>query len=66
MNKHKAGLLSLVLFTVVAILHFANRWVAIPDNILFTSRWIFIASLVLFAFYKRSLTTWILVAMAIG
>ena len=33
---------------------------------LLTSRWIVVASLVLFAIYKRSLTTWILVAMAIG
>jgi len=68
MNKRKAGLLSLVLFTVVAILHFVHLqgWVTVPDNILFSSRWVFIASLVLFAFYKRSLTTWILVAMAIG
>ncbi len=68
MNKRKAGLLSLVLFTVVAILHFVHLqgWVTVPDNILFSSRWVFIASLVLLAFYKRSLTTWILVAMAIG
>ena len=68
MNKRKAGLLSLVLFTVVAILHFVHLqgWVTVPDNILFSSRWVFIAGLVLFAFYKRSLTTWILVAMAIG
>ncbi|MDQ3682635.1 MAG: cation:dicarboxylase symporter family transporter, partial [Bacteroidota bacterium] len=68
MNKHKAGLLSLVLFTVVAILHFVHLqgWVTVPDNILFSSRWVFIASLILFAFYKRSLTTWILVAMAMG
>jgi proton glutamate symport protein len=29
-------------------------------------RWIFIASLVLFAIYKRSLTTWILASMVIG
>ncbi len=68
MNKRKAGLLSLVLFTVVAILHFVHLqgWMTVPDNILLSSRWVFIASLVLFAFYKKSLTTWILVAMAVG
>jgi len=68
MNKRKAGLLSLVLFTVVAILHFVHleNWITIPQTVLFSSRWILIASLVLFALYKRSLTTWILVAMAIG
>ncbi len=68
MNKRKAGLLSLFLFTVVAIIHFLSlkNWVSIPDNILAISRWIFVGSLVLFAVYKRSLTTWILVAMAMG
>ena len=68
MNKRKAGLLSLVLMTVVAILHFIHleKWATVPDNILMTSRWIFVGSLILFALYKRSLTTWIVVAMAIG
>ncbi|MBX3242218.1 MAG: cation:dicarboxylase symporter family transporter [Chitinophagaceae bacterium] len=68
MNRKKAGVLSFVLFTVIAILHFidARGWVAIPEKVLFVSRWVFILSLVVFAFYKRSLTTWILVAMAIG
>lgn len=68
MNKRKAGLLALGLFTVVAILHFLHGqgWATFPDQSLMTIRWIFVASLVLFAIYKRSLTTWILVAMAIG
>ncbi len=68
MNKKKAGLFSLLLFTIVAILHFldSRAWVAIDDNVLFTSRWLLVLSLVVFAFYKKSLTTWILVAMAIG
>ncbi len=68
MNKRKAGLLALGLFTVVAILHFLHGqgWATFPDKALMTIRWIFVASLVLFAIYKRSLTTWILVAMAIG
>ncbi|MBX2923138.1 MAG: cation:dicarboxylase symporter family transporter [Chitinophagaceae bacterium] len=68
MNKKKSGILAVILFTVIAILHFIalEQWVAISDTVLFASRWIFIASLVLFALYKKSLTTWILVAMAIG
>jgi proton glutamate symport protein len=68
MNKRNAGLLSLALFTVVAILHFVHfkEWFTLPAKALIIIRWIFIASLVLFALYKRSLTTWILVAMAIG
>lgn len=68
MNKRQAGLLALLLFTIVAILHFVSMegWASIDESILMASRWIFVASLVLFAIYKRSLTTWILVAMAIG
>src|SRR5688572_26048317 len=68
MNKRKAGLLALILFTAVAILHFVDMWdwTAVSDDVLMISRWIVVASLVLFAVYKRSLTTWILVAMAVG
>jgi proton glutamate symport protein len=68
MNKRQAGLLALLLFTIVAILHFISMegWAAIDESVLMASRWIFVASLVLFAIYKKSLTTWILVAMAIG
>jgi proton glutamate symport protein len=68
MNKRNAGLLALVLFTIVAVLHFLdmNNWADLSEKVLKSARWIFIASLVLFAIYKRSLTTWILVAMAIG
>ena len=68
MNKRQAGLLALLLFTIVAILHLIDRngWVSIHPDVLMALRWIFIASLVLFAIYKKSLTTWILVSMAIG
>ena len=68
MNKRKAGLLALVLFTIVAILHVMQEqgWAAFSDKVLMTSRWVVVTSLVLFAIYKKSLTTWILVAMAIG
>lgn len=68
MNKRKAGFLSLVLFTVVAVLHFVHleKRATFSDASLMTSRWIVVGSLVLFALYKKSLTTWILVAMAMG
>jgi proton glutamate symport protein len=68
MNKRNAGLLSLALFTAVAILHFISfeGWAPVPAVALITSRWIFIASLLLFGVYKSSLTTWIMVAMAVG
>jgi proton glutamate symport protein len=68
MNTRKAGLLALLLFTVVAVLHLVHfkTPVDFSDDFLMASRWVFVSSLVLFAVFKRSLTTWILVAMAIG
>ncbi|MCR6721258.1 MAG: cation:dicarboxylase symporter family transporter [Chitinophagaceae bacterium] len=68
MNQRQSGLLALLLFTIVTLLHVLslNNIVSIDDNILFVSRWVFVASLVIFAIFKKSLTTWILVAMAIG
>ncbi len=68
MDKRKAGLLALFLFTLVAILHFLHlqNWVLMPEKLLLAIRWSFVASLLLFAVYKRSLTTWIMVAMAVG
>lgn len=68
MNQRKAGLLALIVFSVVTIIHFLHLqgiMEMLPD-VLTASRWILITALVLFAVYKKSLTTWILVAMAIG
>lgn len=68
MNQRKAGLLAFALFTVAAIVHFLDMrgWAVIAGDLLMALRWIVVAGLVVFALYKRSLTTWILVAMAIG
>ncbi|MES2429517.1 MAG: cation:dicarboxylase symporter family transporter [Bacteroidota bacterium] len=68
MNKRKSALLSLGLFTIVAILHFLsiNNLVAIPSLFLQISRWVLIIALLIYALYKKSLTTWILVSMVIG
>ncbi len=68
MNQRKAGLLALIVFSVVTIIHFLHLQliVDVPSDALIISRWVLITGLVLFAVYKKSLTTWILVAMAIG
>ncbi len=69
MNKRKAGLLSLIFVydcSYSPFFAFGRMGALSPDDLLIVSRWIFIGALVLFALYKRSLTTWILVAMAIG
>ena len=68
MNQRKAGLLALLLFTIVAIVYALqlNNFVAINETVLTALRWAFIISITLYAVYKRSLTTWILVSMVIG
>src|SRR5687768_10306023 len=68
MNKRKAGLLALFWFTIIAILYFLdlNNIVTIPEAVLLSFRWIFIGCIILYAIYKRSLTTWILVSMIVG
>jgi proton glutamate symport protein len=68
MNTRKAGFLSLLFLTLAAILHFLDtkNLVGIGEPVLTASRWIVVASLILFAIYKKSLTTWILVSMAVG
>jgi proton glutamate symport protein len=68
MNQRKTGLIALGLFTIVALLHVLhyNDLAAFSAPVLMISRWMVVAALVLFAIYKKSLTTWILVAMAVG
>lgn len=68
MNTRRSGLLSLAIFSIIALLHFVHleHWTTIPESLLLFSRWALIVSLVVFAWFKKSLTTWIFVAMAIG
>lgn len=60
--------MALFLFTIAALLHVLHFEfnISIPESILFFSRWVVIGSLVLFAWFKKSLTTWIFVAMSAG
>ncbi|MEO6135647.1 MAG: cation:dicarboxylase symporter family transporter [Ginsengibacter sp.] len=68
MNKRKSGFLALIVLTLAAILHFIDlyNFNSISPLFLRIVRWIFIGTLVLFAVYKKSLTTWILTSMVIG
>lgn len=68
MNQRKAGLLSFIIFTIVCLLHFLDNYkiINIPAPALMTLRWIVVAAAIIFALYKKSLTTWILVSMMIG
>src|SRR5687768_904274 len=68
MYKGKSGLITFLIFTIIAIIHFLslNNIIPFSEPVLITSRWILIASLVIYALYKKSLTTWILTSMVIG
>ncbi|MEO8721440.1 MAG: cation:dicarboxylase symporter family transporter [Ginsengibacter sp.] len=68
MNKRKSILLAFITLTITAIFHFIDvyNFNSLSPLFLKTLRWIFIGSLILFALYKRTLTTWILVSMIIG
>lgn len=68
MNLKKSGLLAIATFTIVAILHVLHyRDIASIDNkVLQLSRYLFLVSIFVYGFYKKSLTAWILIAMAIG
>jgi proton glutamate symport protein len=57
-----------VFFTISTFLHLADYYnlLAINNLVLIASRWITWVLVILWAFYKKSLTTWILVSMIIG
>ena len=65
--KTKILFLAVATFTLTATLSVVSHYFTpLPAILLLTVRWICILTLVLYALYKRSLTTWILVAMVIG
>jgi proton glutamate symport protein len=65
--KTKILFLVVVTFTLTATLSVVSHYFTpLPGILLLTVRWICIATLVLYALYKRTLTTWILVAMVMG
>lgn len=68
MSKRIVGLTSLGLFTILAILYFLHlqEIVVIPEVVLISLRWIFLTSIIMYAVYKKNLTTWILVSMLVG
>ncbi|MFM2284829.1 MAG: hypothetical protein RLZZ543_326 [Bacteroidota bacterium] len=68
MNKRIATILLLVLSLISVLLHLLHQQqiVLLSTDVLQISRWIAIASMLLFSYYKRSLTVWILASMAFG
>lgn len=68
MRKPSVLLVSILVITVAAILTMLHQYqfVAIPTGVLLGVRWAGLAVLLLYAFQRRSLTTWILVSMVSG
>jgi proton glutamate symport protein len=65
--KTKSLFLAVATFTLTATLSVVSHYFTpLPGILLLALRWTCIATLVLYALYKRTLTTWILVAMVIG
>ena len=68
MDKRKSVILVFITLTISAIFHFVDiyNFYHLSPLFLRISRWLFIAFLVLYGFYKRTLTTWILISMVVG
>jgi proton glutamate symport protein len=64
--KTKSLILTIVAFTIWAVLSVANRFTPLPAQLLFTVRWFALALFLIYGLYRRKLTTWIIIAMALG
>jgi Na+/H+-dicarboxylate symporter len=64
--KQKTLYLALAMFTLAAVLTVADRFVHLPSAVLLTARWAMVAALLVHGCFKRSLTTWIFIAMIVG
>jgi proton glutamate symport protein len=64
----KLPIVAATLFTIGVVLALLDAMgiVPVPAPVLFATRWLAIAALTAYALRRRSLTTWILVAMVIG
>jgi proton glutamate symport protein len=68
MNQRIAGQLVLIFFTITTLVHVIdwNGIAVISDQILSVSRWLFVISLCVYAWFKKTLTSWIFVSMVAG
>jgi proton glutamate symport protein len=68
LNQKRIIQIIFALLSIATILHFIHYYtgIEIPHVALVASRWITWVFVILFAFNKKSLTTWILVSMIIG
>lgn len=68
MKKNKIGLITLVFITIAIILTILNQFdvLKLSESLMMSIRWTIAVVLLVYAVSKRSLTTWILVAMMLG
>ncbi len=68
MNKRKSAWASVIFLTIAAFLHVLDgyNFINVSGKVLEISRWLLIASAIVYACYKKSLTTWIFTAMLLG
>jgi len=64
--KQKTFYLALAMFTLAAVLTVADRFVHLSPAVLLAARWVMVAALLIHGCFKRSLTTWIFIAMIVG
>jgi proton glutamate symport protein len=65
--KTKSLVFTFAAFTLLAILFVVSHYITpMPASLFFALRWIAIAAFAVYAIFRRSLTTWILVAMVAG
>ncbi len=66
--KNKVLWSAIALFTFAAVFAVGDHFgiTAVPQVLLLATRWLAIAGIALYAFQRKSLTTWILVSMIIG
>ncbi len=68
MNKRKSAWASVIFLTIAAFLHVLDGYnlINVSGTVLEISRWALIISAIVYACYKKSLTTWIFTAMLLG
>src|SRR5919197_5768012 len=65
-NRGFINLLVVTTFAIAIIAAIAGHFSLSPPPVLFATRWLFAAVLLIYAIQKRSLTTWILVSTVVG
>jgi proton glutamate symport protein len=68
MKKNRVGLITFLFITIASLLGVLKDFniADIPDNVMMATRWILAIQLVIFALFRKNLTTWILVCMVLG